>query len=346
MAVNKNALIRYKVLDSCFRNPGRKYFIEDLIKECNKVLSYIDPESNGISLRQIRDDIKFMKGSEGWSIDLGQYYDGKKMYYRYVDLNFSINNMPLTDIEIRQMKSALGVFSQFSGIPQFDWIGQIIPKIGVTNTDEHRADTLVQFESNPYLRGIEKLGDLYSAIVYKKVLQVDYRPFDAEAPQILVFHPVFLKQFNSRWFIFGYNPESDRHDWILALDRIIAFKELNEVFRENEIEDWQAYFDDMIGVTKPAGATVEDILLHCFNKTAFYIESKPLHGSQKSKWIRHDLLEVKLKVLVNYELENLIMSYSDCLVVLKPQHLAEKIRGNLKSAMEKYEQIMVGVVRT
>ena len=32
MSVNKNALIRYKVLDSCFRNHAKKYFIEDLIE--------------------------------------------------------------------------------------------------------------------------------------------------------------------------------------------------------------------------------------------------------------------------------------------------------------------------
>ena len=37
MATNKNALIRYKVLDNCFKNVGRKYFINDLISECENV---------------------------------------------------------------------------------------------------------------------------------------------------------------------------------------------------------------------------------------------------------------------------------------------------------------------
>jgi hypothetical protein len=31
MSVTKHQLIRYKILDQCFRNPGRSYFIEDLI---------------------------------------------------------------------------------------------------------------------------------------------------------------------------------------------------------------------------------------------------------------------------------------------------------------------------
>jgi len=35
MATDKNAQIRYKILDNCFRNRGRRYFVEDLISECN-----------------------------------------------------------------------------------------------------------------------------------------------------------------------------------------------------------------------------------------------------------------------------------------------------------------------
>jgi hypothetical protein len=70
MPVTKNALIRYKVLDNCFRNPGRKYFIQDLIDECTKVLSELDTTIKSISRRQILDDIAFMESGEGWSIDL------------------------------------------------------------------------------------------------------------------------------------------------------------------------------------------------------------------------------------------------------------------------------------
>ena len=80
MATNKNALIRYKVLDNCFRNPGRRYFIEDLIAECESVLLDIDPESNGISRRQIFEDIAFMESKEGWSIELEKLRTGKKVY--------------------------------------------------------------------------------------------------------------------------------------------------------------------------------------------------------------------------------------------------------------------------
>ena len=38
MATNKHAIIRYQTLDKCFRNPGRTYYIDDLIQACNDAI--------------------------------------------------------------------------------------------------------------------------------------------------------------------------------------------------------------------------------------------------------------------------------------------------------------------
>lgn len=38
MAQGKNANIRYMVLDRCFRDRRKKYFIDDLVKACNEEL--------------------------------------------------------------------------------------------------------------------------------------------------------------------------------------------------------------------------------------------------------------------------------------------------------------------
>lgn len=65
-------------------------------------------------------------------------------------------------------------------------------------------------------------------------------------------------------------------------------------------------------------AEVENVVLHFFGKTGYYIETKPLHGSQKSKWLDEGLLEVNLKVMLNYELENMMHPFGDSVVVIKP----------------------------
>jgi predicted DNA-binding transcriptional regulator YafY len=337
MAVTKNPLIRYKILDKCFRNPGKRYFINDLVEVCSNALAEIDPDSGGISLRTIREDIAFMKRKEGWEIELGDFKEGSKMYYRYTDTSFSINNMPLNDLEIGQLQSAVNILTQFKGMPQFEWMHELVPKLKQGIEAEENIGTIIEFDSNQYLKGIEHLGALHSAIFYKKVLCISYQPFENETPSDIIIHPYYLKQYNNRWFLFGYNPENEKYDWNLALDRIVTISEIKGKYQKNTKIDWVEYFEDIIGVTKTAEASVENITLQFFEKTGKYIESKPLHGSQKAKWIDENTLEVKLQLIINYEFERLILSYADSVKVVKPKKLSDAIKNRLENAVFLYD---------
>jgi predicted DNA-binding transcriptional regulator YafY len=336
MALNKNALIRYKVLDNCFRNPGRRFFIEDLISECDKVLAEIDPNSNGISRRTIFDDIKFMESSEGWQIELLKQKESKRTYYRYADSSFSINNMPLNEVEVNQLKSAMNILSQFKGMPQFEWVNELLPKLQQGISSNESVLPIMEFENNQFLKGIDLLGQLYNAIHYKTVLKIRYQPFQDEKAFDLALHPYFLKQYNNRWFLFGYNPEHKKSDWNLAIDRIVEIKESNFPYIENSEVDWSEYFDDIIGVTKPDGAALETVVLHFYGLTGKYMEAKPLHGSQKTKWLDKDTLELSIKVVINYELERLILSYADAVRVVGPEMLKQKISERQEKAFKNY----------
>jgi predicted DNA-binding transcriptional regulator YafY len=66
------------------------------------------------------------------------------------------------------------------------------------------------------------------------------------------------------------------------------------------------------------------------------MESKPLHGSQKSKWIDDNTLEINLQLIINYEFERLILSYADSIKVIKPNKLAALIKERLKEAYNRY----------
>src|SRR5690625_4957236 len=97
MSVNKNALLRYHVLDRCFRNSGRKYFWQDLLDEINKALEEYNGPGSKIKRRQLFDDIRFMESEQGWSIPLDKRREGRRVYYRYSDPEFSISNQPLNE---------------------------------------------------------------------------------------------------------------------------------------------------------------------------------------------------------------------------------------------------------
>jgi predicted DNA-binding transcriptional regulator YafY len=332
MSTNKNALIRYKVLDNCFRNTGKKYFIDDLIDECEKVLLEINPQSNGISRRQILDDIAFMESKEGWEVELLRSRQGRKVYYSYENPEFSINDMPLNEVEITQLQSVADILQQFKGMPQFQWVNELIPKLRQGMASKEVANTIIEFDNNQYLKGIEHLSTLHKAIYYKKVLDIKYYPYENDKAYNILIHPYFLKQYNNRWFLFGYHPEKEKHDWNLAIDRIVDIQEAKSKYSKNTQIDWQEYFDDIIGVTNPSEKVPENIVLHFYGKTGRYMETKPLHGSQKSKWLEQNVLEVKLYLKINYELERLILSYADSVKVIEPLSLIKIIKERLQKA--------------
>lgn len=334
MSINKNALIRYQVLDRCFRNTGRIYFWEDLLEECNKALVDYDSNSEGIQRRQLFDDIRFMESEAGWSIPLGRIRYGRRVYYRYEDLSFSIRNQPLNDSEVEQIRSAVQIFSRFSGTPQFEWINEMIPMLESKFGLIERKSEVISFESNVDLKGLNFLTPLFNAIVNERVLSVKYQDFKSSKPYEIIFHPYYLKQFNNRWFVFGFNSANQIPTWNLAIDRIESLLEMALKYQQSEI-DWEEYFYDIVGVTRPENIEKKEVVLKFSSAVAPYVITKPIHPSQKHK-NKSTGLEVKIKVIPNFELERLILSFGEQVQVVSPKDFKERIFQRLKSANDLY----------
>lgn len=174
MATNKHAVIRYQALDRCFSNFARRFYIEDLIEACNDAIYDFTGKEDGIERRQLFDDIKFMESEAGYSIVLDKVKDGKKKYYRYSDKNFSINKQPLSLTEAEQLKDTIMMLNRFKGLPQFDWMEEVLARFEDTFKLKANVDSVVSFEQNPYLRGIEHFTALFNAIINKQVLKIEY----------------------------------------------------------------------------------------------------------------------------------------------------------------------------
>ena len=69
---------------------------------------------------------------------------------------------------------------------------------------------------------------------------------------------------------------------------------------------------------------VENVALEFTNEQAPYIITKPLHPTQKHEWIG-DKIRVEIKVMPNYELQSLILSYGEKVKVVGPIELKNTI---------------------
>ena len=128
MPTNKNAQLRYQILDRCFSDFLHKYTIDDLIDKVNEVL--MDISGSQVSIRQIREDIKYMKDRVTYNAPIEAYpYEGRKCYYRYSDKNFSIFNNELSTEEVTSLRSTIDILSRFRGIPTNAWLEDVISTI-------------------------------------------------------------------------------------------------------------------------------------------------------------------------------------------------------------------------
>lgn len=338
MAITKKPLIRYKILDSCFRNPYKNYTINLLLDYVNeKLIELFDDEEQCIKLRQLQDDIAFMRSSKGWSIELAELNDGKKKIYRYEDVNFSINNANLNEIEINEFQSAIQVLAQFEGMPQFDGIQEIIAKLKYDLKDKKDSKPFIGFDSNQDLKGIEHFSLLYSAVQNQTPLKITYQDFKTIVPYTYILHPYYLKQYNNRWFLFGLHEESEKSDYNVAIDRIVSVEIINKKFILNTEIDWQDYFSDMIGVSKPNNSEIEEVVLHFNQLTGKYMENKSIHVTQSNKWLDENTFQLKIKVYLNYELERLILSYGESVKVIQPKQLIDTIKGRIYNSYKSYK---------
>lgn len=330
MATNKHALIRYKILDKCFANKWNKYFIEDLIRVCAEELSeYVGSETK-VSRRQLLDDITFMRSESGYRAPIASMKEGRRVYYRYDPIDFSILKQPLNEAEQEQVRLALETLSRVKGMPQLEWLNSVQTKLSSWLKLDQQELAVISFEENEFLQGLEFLEPLYQYIHHKRVLQIFYQGYKQKSAEVQTIHPYYLKQYNNRWFLFGWNAGYDSLQ-NMALDRIISVEEKNQITYRSCGIDFEEYFEDIIGVTNPENQSVENIVLKFSENRLPYILSKPLHGSQRLK----DGL-IYLEVKINQELISSLLSFGVDLEIIQPIFLRDIIIGEIKKMQEIY----------
>ena len=341
MPVNKHALIRYHALDKCFSNFARRYYIEDLIAACNDALynftgdeKYSDPLNPGISRRQILVDIDFMESPEGWNAMVDRIKDGRRVYYRYEDRNFTIDNQPITDEELTQLRETTLMLSRFKGLPQFEWIGAMITNLEDKFHLKGAEHSVIGLDNNEFVAGIEHISTLFNAIINKTPLRIKYNTFH-KGSFTWIIHPYYLKQYNNRWYLIGLNDNEYKDITHLGLDRIQSIEQAHTPFIENTfIEDFDEYFEDIVGVSFPAERVIEHIVLRFSQHRFPYIVAKPIHGSQKIVSIENRI--VSIDVMPNRELESIILSFGEDIEVLEPQSFRRIIANKIKKTYEVY----------
>lgn len=335
MPTNKNAQLRYQVLDRCLSNRYRRYTIDDLLEEVNDALCEMYGSKSQIQMRQIRDDIKFMRDSESYRAPIKAIpFDGKKCYYRYADPDFSIFNNELSVEEVSKLRSTIEMLGRFRGMPGNVWLEEVISNLEYRFGVKANRENAVSFEQNEQLKGLEHLSAIIDATINHQPLLLQYRSYNGHEKTVTI-HPYHVKEFNNRWFLFGLeNTKYGNRIANRALDRIVNVSRSEAVFIPNTSIDFNTFFNDIVGVTVPDEAQVEHIILKFDRKRFPYVVSKPIHHSQRI--LSEEECTLQIDVRPNKELSSLIFSFCPDVEVMEPAWYRTEIEEKLKENMRKY----------
>ena len=334
MATNKNAQLRYQILDRCFSNFQKKYEIDDLLNEVNKHL--LDIFGTTVSIRQIREDIKYMRDRMSYKAPIVAYnYDGKKCYYRYSNPNFHIYNNELSVTDINKLQSVIDMLARFRGTATNVWLEEVISNLEYRFGLKSNAEHLVSFEQNEQLKGLEFLDALIDTAIHHQPINLQYKTYSGREINVVV-HPYHVKQYNNRWFLFGLeqSPYGDRIS-NRALDRIVKFSISDVAFIPNTTINFSTYFDDVVGVTIPDEPIKKETIVLKFDSDRFpYVVSKPIHHSQVV--LDEEQCTIQIEVRPNNELYSRIFSFFPQVEVLEPQWLRESFCKKIEDNLKKY----------
>lgn len=338
MPVNKNALLRYKTIDSCLRNRAHKWTLEDLIKACSDALYEFTGKDEYVSRRTIQLDLQKMRSDElGYNAPI---IVKDKKYYTYEDPEYSITNIPLTESDISLMNDAVNVLKQLSGFSMFSGMEDVISRLeDRISSVRHESAPVVYYENNDRLIGLEHMAPLYDAIRNRRPIRITYHSFKADHPSGFVFSPYVLKEYWNRWFVFG-RKEGFVSITNLALDRILEIADApsGSEFTEAGGFDPEIYFGEMIGVTRNEKDKPCRIKFWSSAEQTPYILTKPMHRSQKLLKTNPDgSATFEIYAILNFELTRFMVSMSNGIRVLGPKKLVDDIRSWLAAAASMYQ---------
>ena len=195
MPVNRNALIRYKTIDNCLRNPYRRWTAGRLsVDACSDAL-YLQSQGidKGISKRAVQTDIQMMRSEKlGYNAPIVVY---ENKYYKYEDPGIQYHTDPAerTGPE-NNVGSPWKCCGRFKGFSYFTEMSEIVNRL-----EDHIASArmkttpVIDFEKNESLKGLDYLDTIYHAIVNEHPLQLKYRSFKAHSANSFIFYPYAIK---------------------------------------------------------------------------------------------------------------------------------------------------------
>ena len=338
MPANKNAIIRYRIIDRCLRNNMRRYPSKEYIRQ--QISEQLFGEGGSeISISSVEKDIIAMRDDAalGYHAPI-KYHKAQKGYY-YEDPNYSIDGLGLSTQDADALREAAWLLNAFVELPVFADLKEAIEKINTrfslsTELDDPGIEQYVQFEQAITSAGKEWLKPLYQYIVERQPIRFRYNNIYKNEQKEHNLDPYLLKEVRNKWYVIGWNTKHQRFT-TYALDRISELEAAGKPFRYRRDFNPSDFYKYSTGIME-AGTPGEKIIVEAYGAIARLLRINPLHQSQQVTKELKDGIRMELDVSITEEFIRQLLTYSNQLKVIRPASLQKKIMAVLKEALQHY----------
>lgn len=182
------------------------------------------------------------------------------------------------------------------------------------------------------------LSTVIEAITKNRYLTILYQRFNSEEQKSWKVMPILLKQSNQRWYLIA-EIEGQSNFTVFALDRIESASLSDREFHYRwDIDDIKKRFNEVIGVNIDDDFDCEKVVLRVYGKQRSYVDSLPIHSSQKIKNVGRGFTDYEFTLRPEYEFQHEILRLGPDAEILSPQWLREEIKWLGAGILKRYEQ--------
>jgi predicted DNA-binding transcriptional regulator YafY len=324
---------RYDVINSLMRRNGKFYTAEEILDVI------YERTGQDISRDMLNKDFKAMRDEYQAPIVYNSTYKG----YTYRDHQFTIDDIPVTADDRDMLNFALDALKVFRGTELLNRLQSTVDKILVTadtpRRSNHSKEEILLSEEPLTNIGTKWLEKLYTAILEKSTLEIQYHKFGEKLPEQKIVSPYLLKEFRNRWYLLAYDHRNKRSSKIvvLGLDRITSIDYSNQPFTKDPDFNPADFFRYSFGVYHRHDQQPESVKLEFYPPQLDYIRTQPLHPNQRvTEYPDSSKMVVELDVYIGPELIFTILGYGSGVKVLAPQSLIDEIREEARRILDSY----------
>ncbi|WP_031428231.1 helix-turn-helix transcriptional regulator [Flavimarina sp. Hel_I_48] len=206
-------------------------------------------------------------------------------------------------------------------------------------TDFKSFGKLVQLHQTSFFLGIELLKPIVLAIRHKQNIQFLHINYWEETEKPYTIGPLMIREYLNRWYVIGV-PQGKKEIRTFGLDRIKELQTAGSMeIKTNDFEKQLEQFNKIVGLNFNAGdGKLKIISLRVYYKHLKYLQSLPLHHSQKIDWAPGETHgTVKYHLIPNYEFKVQILKMGNLGEVISPAELRQEIKQMLKETLRFYQ---------